>query len=411
MWDTIGYGIPCLTATDDNLILNISSLDSGDALHEFNITGPEKYQVLDRHFHFVVKSLSPEQSNKEEDACYGLSFAHEKVAERFYQAIMQLVPKKPKDEPKLKETTNLLRGLSSSLKISPEEMTDFPRLIRSNSLMDRRASLEEAGALTLSGRFPCPLEESIEDPKTMELLYETQPLNHDDDVIDGRAPPGKFKFNRLRSSLKQNKSDDHTRKPRSMNKSLSMSLDDVNISFPTGFQHKAHVSHHTPFHALKEVINTGISPAAYTDNGLGPFRPLRRVPSAPNIQRYRNPSQTSNIKRPTILVTPPTKFKEYKLPEPPLAVSNFEAFLKEINTNKELLASVDEEQSDLTGSIEAWQQSFQSAVGSLVHRKLCNEELASKLLSFTQSGRQETCEKPTNRTSSVIIHDHGMVCL
>ena len=64
-----------------------------------------------------------------------------------------------------------------------------------------------------------------------------------------------------------------------------------------------------------------------------------------------------------------------------------------------------------TAEEENPEETFHKVIGKLIHKKLHDEAIYSKLVSFTASGREEKCEKPTTRAASVIIHDHGIVCL
>jgi hypothetical protein len=182
-------------------------------------------------------------------------------------------------------------------------------------------------------------------------------------------------------------------------------MEEIRISRPVSVLHLAHVNSYTPLHALKQAVNTGRSAFTISDRK---HEKLHRTPSAP-ISRLRRHFSTSNVK-PAIIVTPPGIEPQHHhlqlsdLPYPPPPTQDFEELLKEI-----LIKKKDNE--DLTCSLDAWQSSFQMAVGNLIHRKLRDDELYSKLLNLTQSGQAESNEKSNNRTGSMIIHDHGVVCL
>ena len=443
VWNTIGYGIPCLAASDDTLTISISSLENGDSLFEFNLTGPEKYKVLDKHFHVFISGLDLGCHLTEQQSpyyAYGLSFAHEKVAERFHQAVMQLVPQ-ASESLTSSEATNSKRDkpqrmhvLSKSLNVSPEEMTDFPPFQSSSEYTTKsKLSVEEAGALTSSGKFPTPLEESAEDEQSLHVLQATyNGATSEEEIIEDVDTDGRIsiqkkrqtggKKNRLhvpsRLINRRGSLEGNTEKKQFPLKKRSESLQDVRISYPTTVKHLAHIDQETPFHTLKQIVNTGSAPGSVFEESIDRKRysRLQRSPSAPCHVRPRSKSLLKSF-RPAILVTPAKTARKKKLspkldlPSPPAPISDFESFLQQLQSSKEQSQQISDNQSELTSSLDTWQLSFHSAVGNLIRKKLQSDTIYSKLLSFTQSGKQETCEKPSSRTTSVIIHDHGMVCL
>ena len=408
-------------------------------MYEFSLSNPEKYQVMDKHFHVLMSSLVLPSSNTfltppetQEDSikkeiCYGLSFAHEKVAERFYQAAVQLMPQPSSTKTnQICDRAQLVQSLTSSLTTcSPEEMTDFPPKLQSG--IHRKSMVEEAGALTSSGRFPLPLEESIEDEKSLQVLQVSYGTVSEDegleDVdIDGKVP---FKMRYKRKDRKSTLQDSMKSDWRGLSGSGSVflekepakrseSLEEIRISYPTSVKHTAHINTHTPVHALKQVVNTGKSLYTVVDNenkepNNKRHTKLHRTPSAPTRIRHHS-LPLKPLHRPTILVTPAESPKRKyppinNLPSPPPCVTDFQELLKQLKVAE------NNDKDELTNSLEAWQHSFHSAVANLIRKKLHDEVLCSKLLSLTQSGREETSEKPTSRTTSVIIHDHGIVCL
>ena len=440
MWDTVGYGIPCLNLNDDSLLISLSCLKSGETLHEFSVSSPDKYKILDRHFHIFITERSrtsalsfglntPRQHNLSssynhhmDSVTYGLSFAHEKVADRFYKAVIQLLPKRfPSSSSFSRDRLSQSVSLSSSLTITPEEMTDLPALIQSDSYLSQSFLVEEAGALTSSGKFPNPLEEesSPEDEQSLRILQHSYTNNKGEEVIEDvdasrrrQCVPRKLNsFLSTPSLAKRRGSLDHSSAESLLNKSSSLlkqrseSMEDVRISYPTTVRHLAHISQETPFHTLKQVINTGICPGSVLESDIEKHRyeKLKRTPSAPCRVRNRNSSFVSST--PAILVTNTDATKK-SFPKPPPQVSDFDSLVKKLQSAGEI-----DRQSEFTSSTQAWQESFHCAVSNLIRKKIYDDPNNSKLLSFTQSGREETSERPSSRTASMIIHDHGIVCL
>ncbi len=412
------------------------------------MSGPEKYKVIDSHFHTFTTERSricatlsyggqtnhgPHHNltssyNHHVEQSYGLSFAHDKVAERFYKAVIQLIPKQS-------SSTSYYRGLShslsmtTSLTIMPEEMIDFPPLVQSDSFISHQSFLEEeAGALTSSGKFPNPLEESAEDEQSLKVLQQSFATNdcrhvggivEDVDLVDKRKsmlsnqPIVKkyhtFLQNKRRGSL-DHSSESLISKHSPLMKQRSESLEDVRISYPTTVRHLAHISHATPFHTLKQVINTGIAPGSVLESDIEKqrYEKLKRTPSAPCRVRHKSFSFVSSTPAcPTIHITHPViANKKQQHPKPPPQITNFDALVQKLQATGEM-----DRQSEFTSSTEAWQQSFHCAVSNLIRKKIYDDPSNPKLLSFTQSGREETSERPSSRTASLIIHDHGIVCL
>ena len=432
--------------SDHSLIVSISCLKSGETLHQFSVSSPERYKAIDHHFHVFTTKKPKEDSSfnglmsdpavahqdltntrETSDINYGLSFAHEKVAERFYLAVMQLIPKRflPQKSTKWEERLSHSLSLSTSLTVTPEEMTDLPPLVQSDSFLSQNFLIEEAGALTSSGRFPNPLEESVEDEQSLQVLQRNfSGIKSEEEIVEDvdAAEKYKMKLKGYRSigqlcsgmALSKRRGSLDTSSEVLMSKSpilkrRSESMEDIRISYPTSVRHLAHVSQETPFHTLKQVINTGTAPGSVVESDIERqrFEKLKRTPSAPCRVRHRSSSMVKSTP-PIIFVTPPdsaTKSNK-QLPKPPPPVQNFESLVQQLQTTGEI-----DKNSEFTNSTEAWQQSFHSAVGNLIRKKIYEDPLNSKLLSFTQSGREETSESSNSRTASLIIHDHGIVCL
>ena len=443
MWDTVGYGIPCLDLNDDTLIISLSCLKTGDTLYEFSVSSPDKYKALDNHFHVFTTERSricalsyggqneiPHHNltssyNHHSELTYGLSFAHDKVAERFYKAVIQLIPKQLSStsyftgKERLSHSMSLL---STSMTITPEEMTDFPPLVQSDSFLSQNYLIEEAGALTSSGKFPNPLEESdAEDEQSLKVLQQsyTNGARSGEDIVEDVDLSDRRKYTRNHSiirryhgvlnSSKRRGSFDHSSETLiskgSLMKQRSESLDDVRISYPTTVRHLAHISQATPFHTLKQVINTGFAPGSVVESEIEKqrYEKLKRTPSAPCRVRHRS-SNSFVSSMPSI--THPDSRNKKQLPKPPPQITDFDALVQKLQTAGEI-----DRQSEFTSSTQAWQQSFHCAVSNLISKKIYEDPSNSKLLSFTQSGREETSERPNSRTASLIIHDHGIVCL
>ena len=382
---------------------------------------------MEKHFHILTASLLPVSSakDKKEDECsneasYGISFAHEKVAEKFHQAAMQLMPNS-------NSRTSIEPGsLNVMTSADDEEMTDYPPLYLSSKLplshSRQDAQEEEAGALTCSGHFPVNIEDSCEEEKPLHALqvsYGGIPEDQGLEDVDGQSLEVKSRKNkekrRRRSAGSREwmcssggsskgflESDSHSKLTR-----RSESMHDIRISYPTSFKHLAHIHPGTPFNDLKQVINTGVSPYsmrpstehdARTNDGKVKLRNPPPVPSKVN----RHKSLPPNF--PKILVTPAIENlrRQVPYPPPPPQVTDFKKLMEELR-----LSETDNE-SGLMDSMEKWQVSFQSAVGKLIEKKLKKEP---NLWSLTLSGHAEKNERKVNRAPSVIVHDHGMVYL
>lgn len=373
--------------------------------------------MLKKHFHVIVSSSFSLDCSQNDDSnktthslctetSFGLNFAHEKVAERFYQTALQLMP----SQTKLHESTRESRHCAL---YRTEEMTDYSR---SSIYHSYHYQTEEAGALTASGKFPKSLEESIEDEQSLHVLQVSYGggTSEEEGVedVDGRRLSLRLKH-RQKGKKRMSKewagfSGGRSEYEPSMRR-RSESMDGIHISYPTDVKHLAHINPCTPFHTLKEVVNnTGIHPPRKPRKGLLNKTKLYRTPSAPGPLHHNSVPPLSTVPFPTILITPSDQqiiASLHKFPTAPPPISDFEDLLRQLKLSKE------EDRSDLTSSTEAWQYSFHSAVGNLIHKKLASEPFYSKLLSFTQSGNEETSEKSNSRTASVIIHDHGVVSL
>ena len=387
---------------------------------------------MESHFHILTASLLPSSSKEKErenkETCYGLSFAHEKVAERFHQVALQLMPtvvgSKTVASSQLKQDS-----ISAMMSSDTEEMTDNPPLYLSSKLPAvsyramQEAQEEEAGALTCSGHFPLPIEDSYEEEKPMHTLQvsyggtsEEEGLE-DVDLGGQRLSLTKPKRNKEKQRLRSTGSREWMCSSSGNSRSFldssynesrlkrrSESMHEIRISYPSSFKHLAHVHPGTPFHDLKQVINTGVSPLSSpkpTKTCSDDKVKIRHTPSIPNrLKAQRHNSLPPNF--PTILVTPATYNRQAPYPPPPPPVSDFKQLLEELQMPKT-------NEGGLTDSMEVWQVSFQSAVEKIVEKKLQNE---SKLWSLTaQSGRTERNEREDNRVPSVIVHDHGVVYL
>ena len=367
-WMTIGCGIPCLAAGEERLTVSVSGLDDGESLYEFHLSSRDKYKELDKHFH-VLTTENPQRSGEEKT--YGLNFAHEIVAERFIAAVTQLAPGERSNKPPHfgEKATRLL----------PEESTDLPSLQGHN----KHSSLhvEEAGALTASGRITSWLEESggVDDQAVRlqqkneagAAMGECHQVEFVEEVDDGK---------RKMSASKRTKATEQLRER-------------VDISHPTYCKHVAHVGMDTPVHTLAQVIKTGEDPTT--------------------VSREMTASHSSTK----------SDKEERCFPPPPPPVTNFEKLLQEMQAqnvstkrNLEATHAADEGDGEGTDSVSmiseiSCGESFHVAVAQLIKKKLHDEALYSKLVSFTASGREERCEKLSKRAASVIIHDHGIVCL
>lgn len=354
-WITIGYGIPCLAAGEDQLIVSVTGVDDGETLHEFRLSSRDDYKELDKHFH-VLTAFGADIG---EERTYGMTFAHEKVAERFFAAVKQLAPG---------EVTQLPPRFSErSTKMVSVEATDLPSL-HGRVLRDE----EEAGALTASGRITMrEFEESVGgDDRAVRLQQIATPgegsePEHRDEIVE-EVDEGRHQL----MTSKQLK---------------DTSRDRVDISHPTSCKHVAHVGVDTPVHALAQVINTG------------------------------EDLSTVHV----------CKSERRSFPPAPPPMTNFEKLLKELQAQSFRVQrspttqsadgggtdKTEETDSASLSSETSCGESFHMAVAQLIRKKLHDEALYSKLVSFTASGREEKCEKPLRRAASVIIHDHGIVCL
>lgn len=444
-WDTIGYGIPCLTSKEDGLVVSISSIDNGETLHEFHLNSPAKYQVIDKHFHalcvstFDVESPVQHHQHKEvngrqgelKEACYGISFAHMKVAERFSQAVQQLIPdERLCSKQEVRESGRLLRAMSAISLVSTElEATDLPN---PRPFRARLHSMEEAGALTSSGNFPSSedQEKTVEDDEqALKILTDLQAFNITSsreeliEDVDGKHKQDKKISTKLASQDKDKKRK-HSMEGSQKKKSVSTNIEEVKISFPTSVQHIGHVDSETPLHYLTKVVTGGGSaPETVLSSRIERHSWLKRTPSTPLRQRshrYRRYNREA-ISAPTILITPASSKRRSSapvknIPPPPPPVTDFDSLIRSLQSLQTTTTQEEKEREkgiELSISLEenSWQATFHSAVAGLIRKKLHDEALYSKLLSFTQSGRHEMSEKPAHRTASVIIHDHGVVCL
>ena len=433
-WETIGYGIPCLTTKEDGLLVSISSIDSGETLHQFHLDSPEKYQVMDNHFHTLHVSAASEscagKQGERTGACYGISFAHVKVAERFSQAIQQLIPRETLYPSQyVSESGQLMRAMSEmSLVCHEYETIDLPH---GKPFRGRLHSMEEAGALTSSGNFPTSQTEAKseeDDEQAWKVLMDLQTFNVTSsreeliEDVDGRPNSKHYKKLSLkRASHDKEKKRKYSSEGSPKRKGDYVDYDDINISFPTSVRHVGHVDTETPLHSLTRVVTGGSAPETVLSSQIG--RRSRRSPSVPIRRRsrwYRRYTREANS-APTILVTPANSKRQSSthlknVPSPPPPVDDFEALigsLQSLQTSTGKGEKEGEEGIELNtcSDEDTWQTSFHSAVAGLIRKKLHDEALYSKLLSFTQSGRPETSEKPAHRAASVIIHDHGVVCL
>lgn len=351
-WVTIGYGIPCLSASEEQLSISITDIDDGETQHEFCLSSKEDYRQLDRHFHVLTTGTDDKKCT------YGMTFAHEMVAERFFAAVKQLAP----CEAKSKRTRYAHRQVVSI------EATDLPSLHGTRGL-----HVEEAGALTASGRFKSELEES-----TGGMDYHAVQLQREKPLVEQTSDQG--------TQDVVEEVDHGGNHPTSYKTLKDGSRDSVDISHPTACKHVAHVGSHTPVHTLVQVIKKG--------------EDLSSVRDSESMKQSAQPLP----------------------PPPPPPMTNFQTILEELQslnlgeTSPEEKTSKDG--SDRNGaenpdndSQTSQEKSFHKAIGKLINKKLHDEALYSKLVSFTASGREEKCEKPAKRAASVIIHDHGIVCL
>lgn len=362
---------------------------------------------------------------------YGLSFAHEKVAERFYKAVIQLFPRKLNSSHAIDRLTHSLSAITL-----PEETTDLAShtLVKSDSFVEQSYNqIEEAGALTSSGKFiPNPIEEnSSTDEDSLKVLHQSvsqslhgAALEEDVDLVSSdnklrgpsfgcssgapRTRRSTSMFSVLssrRGSLDNSSETLLNNKHAPLIKQRSESMDDVRISYPTTVRHLAHVSQETPFYTLKQVINTGYAPYSVLNSDIEKQRleKLKRTPSAP---AHKSSFVRSSSSIPLLVSPANSSLYKKQFPCPPPQVNDFDALVQKLQTNGEI-----DRYSDLTSSTQAWQQSFYCAVSNLIRKKIFDDDTNSKLLSFTQSGREETTERPDSRATSLIIHDHGIVCL
>lgn len=390
--------------------------------------GPEKYFAMEKHFHILTASLLPVSSTTDKkgyecsnEASYGLSFAHEKVAERFHQAAMQLMPNSNS------KTSIEPHSLNVMTSADDEEMIDYPPLSLSSKLplsySRPEVQEEEAGALTCSGHFPLNIEDSCEEEKPLHALQVSYGGTAEDEGledVDGRDLGVK---SRLKNKEKRSRRIAGSRESwmcsssgssrgflESDNQKLtrrSESMHDIRISYPTSFKHLAHIHPGTPFNDLKQVINTGVSPYSLrssTEHNERTSDGKVKLRNTPPVQSKVHRHNSLPSKFPKILVTPAieNKRRQVPYPPPPPQVMDFKKLVEELR-----LPETDNE-SGLTDSMEKWQVSFQSAVGKLIEKKLTREP---NLWSLTQSGRAEKNERKVNRVPSVIVHDHGMVYL
>ena len=354
--------------------------------------------VLDKHFHVIIIpttskmwSTSYMHNIKEKkEICFGLSFAHEKVAEKFYQTVVQLMPH-VSGPLELQETTSNVSNLFASC----QEMVNFTPTC---NLLE-----EEAGALTLSGKFLTVAEQIIEDEHIVDVSFgftsvcEEETLEEVD--VDEKI---KNKQNIKQESKHLSKEWMNESTGHHSLMSRKASIEDIHISNPVSVKHMAHVNAHTPLHTLKEVVNTGKS--LFTSNMLDQKErkhgKLHRVPSVPT--RIKHSSSPTIVVTPAKIYQQSNDLKVYSLPSPPFPNGNFEDLLK--------IMKFKNTECDQAESC-AWERKFQCVVNNLIHKKLQDDDLCSKLLSFTQSGQEQTSEKSDSRTSSIIIHDHGIVYL
>lgn len=308
-----------------------------------------------------------------EECCFGFSFAHENVAEKFYQTVIQ----------QLLEIDSQPTIPQQSVIGSPEEMIDFPP--------DNSELLEEAGALTLSGKFPViEFEESVEDKQSLHVLQVSYGSSvSEEEVLDDVDFAKKTKkVKKKRISFKRLSKCRDARKLQ-WSSHQSSKLEDIQISYPVSVKHMAHVHPKTPFDALKEVVNTG------TSTGTELHYDVLSLPTTTEMKKL---SLSAN---PAIIVTPVAQYQRsmIKIPSPLIPAKDFEILLKELKVNEQIIDD---------HSKEAWQHSFQFAVSNAISKALQD---SLKVVSFTQSGREKTVERGTSRNSSMIIHDHGSVSL
>ena len=344
-WVTIGYGIPCLAASEEQLVVSVTGIDNGETLYEFRLSSREFYKEIDHHFHVLTATMN----DSDEYKTYGMTFAHEKVAERFFAAVKQLAP----NEVNYSRPRRYSRDGQQLVSI---EATDLPSL-HSDSGRYQAFSVEEAGALTASGRFKNETEEesaAMDDDQAVQLQQEKVGGAEITEGLEEVDQPN-------------------------MEKQMDTSRDRVDISHPTGCKHIAHVGSDTPVHTLVRVIKNGEDPNS--------------IPKCDDRTEH-SPSP---------------------LPPPPMTdVQNLlQKMTCSLNLNKKDCSKEDTKQTgyDSQTAEEDPEENFHKVIGKLIHKKLHDEAIYTKLVSFTASGREEKCEKPTTRAASVIIHDHGIVCL
>ena len=345
-WMTIGYGIPCLAASEEQLVVSVTGIDDGETLYEFRLSSRECYKEVDHHFHVLTATAK----DSDEDKTYGMTFAHELVAERFLAAVKQLAP----NEVKSSNRPHFGHGQQ----LVSIEATDLPSL-HSDSGRYQAFSVEEAGALTASGRFKSEMEEeSVATMDDQAVQLQQEKVGGAETADQGLEEVDKPNLEQQKETLR----------------------DRVDISHPTSCKHVAHVGSDTPVHTLVRVIKNGEDPSSILE--------------CDNNTEHSPP--------------PPS-------PPPP---TNFQTLLQKmcsLNLNKEECSEeCTTEQTDYvsqTAEEENPEETFHKVIGKLIHKKLHDEAIYSKLVSFTASGREEKCEKPTTRAASVIIHDHGIVCL
>lgn len=361
-WVAIGFGIPCLAAGEDTLKVSIASMDDGETLHEFHLSSRNKYNQLEEHFH-VFRAVVPGGTEK----AYGMTFAHELVADRFFAAVQQLAP----------EVATKTPTSSVGQRQLTEEATDFPPL----SILQKRNQLqneEEAGALTASGNMSRELELSgTVDPQTVRLQQFSVARTPDEPIEEvdaGSHYCETASFKKLESSFSERDAK-------------------VDISKPMQCKHVAHVGQDTSVQTLAHVIKTGEDPGC---------RSLMQEKLAAN--------KMSRSYFPT--------------PPPSSAINQIVQDLASCGHHLQKQHSApsisspceDDHGKKETDAVSQWSElscgeNFQTAVAQLIRRKLDDEALYSKLVSFTASGREDQAEKPTTRSASVIIHDHGVVSL